>query len=238
MTSFRVPARVTMCTLVAGLLVLSAAAIDARPRFSHQGVSASCLAAVNGSLGIASLSSCSVPERRRIYGDLTTYERRMLWNEHLLSFVGPGSHLTADQEESLQTVISRLDEYFGPDGTAALERDDLTPARLTQEFGEPLARAMFATLGTDVRYGGHPAGQTHVVLDERGAVAGIDYRLPGLDPLQEVGSPPYCQCSQQSDWCCQGECGLGEDDCIVQSGCGTLWLHDCDGLCGSWETET
>ncbi|NPD29206.1 bacteriocin fulvocin C-related protein [Corallococcus exiguus] len=42
---------------------------------------------------------------------------------------------------------------------------------------------------------------------------------------------PFCQCSRESPYCGSFYCRAG--GCTKQSGCGTGWSHECDGLCGT-----
>ncbi|RYP90652.1 hypothetical protein DL770_003253 [Monosporascus sp. CRB-9-2] len=43
---------------------------------------------------------------------------------------------------------------------------------------------------------------------------------------------PLCECSDASDWCDGGfRCAYRYGQCLINGGCGTLGLFDCDGLC-------
>lgn len=44
------------------------------------------------------------------------------------------------------------------------------------------------------------------------------------------GGPIICNCSRESDWCIPGFT-CSPQFCGLESGCGTLWGHECDGMC-------
>src|SRR5688572_20533215 len=98
---------------------------------------------------LSGFSEHEVAYRKAIYNLITVEQRRELWREHLTSFLGPASRLTAAQQKVLQGAIARLDEYVDlpAKAQAAIKRDGLTPKRLRTLFGDSLAAAIFATLG-------------------------------------------------------------------------------------------
>jgi hypothetical protein len=157
--------------------------------------------------------------RKAIYNLITIEQRRELWREHLTSFLGPASRLTAGQQEVLQGAIARLDEYVDlpAKAQAAIKRDGLTPQRLRTLFGDSLAVAIFATLGP-------PAERSRVATAVDGAVA----TLTGKTDSPQGGD---CECSTESDWCVGSSCR--PLPCMYKLGCGTFWCHICDGLCSA-----
>ncbi|MCU0616627.1 MAG: bacteriocin fulvocin C-related protein [Gemmatimonadaceae bacterium] len=53
----------------------------------------------------------------------------------------------------------------------------------------------------------------------------------GRAETRSQSSPPLdCSCSRQSDWCSAGA-DCESLSCNVVSGCGTVWMYNCDGLC-------
>ena len=162
-------------------------------------------------------SAYSMVYRKAIYHELSQADRESLWREHLTSFLGAGSVLTTEQQATVRFVLSRLDSYVGSSaaGRAALKRDGLTPQRLKDQFGPTLARLIFSTLGPE---------EPLTLAIQAGSLRTIGERT--------TKSLPYCNCSIASDWCGNGHCGLSSTDCMpVDEGCGTLWCHECDGVC-------
>jgi hypothetical protein len=180
------------------------------------------------------LSGCSFPERKEVYFRLSPAERIALWHSHLASFLREGSHLNSSQAATLRLFMSRLATYLSSngDGKAALQRDGFSARALRAEFGDSLGKAIFAILGKDLRRDGHTTGETVAYIGPDGrAMLTESHSRSDAQPLKTL---PYCNCSQSSDWCCQGTCGTNSSDCITSSmGCGTLWLYRCNGLCES-----
>lgn len=170
------------------------------------------------------LSSYPMLYRKAAYRALTTTQRRAVWREHLSTFLGPASPLNARQQASLRGIMTRLDQYVDTtrQSRAAQRRDGLTSMQLRVQFGDRLARAMFATLGPSDP---EPNELVAKALRQTGA-------LRASDPKASI-QHPNCACSGASDWCSgSSTCNGSNIECITSgSGCGTFWCYSCDGLC-------
>ena len=75
-----------------------------------------------------------------------------------------------------------------------------------------------------------------IAFNKREAAA-LFAELGGKEPLSHHPKPrpsetPPCSCSHDSDWCVSYDCY--SNNCkSTSSGCGTLWLYPCTGLCYS-----
>lgn len=179
-------------------------------------------------IDLATLSRYPMLYRKAIYQRLTSAERVKLWREQLASFLGPRSALTPPQQATVTFIMNRLNRYVGTAamGRAAAARDGITRARLSAEFGDSLAGALFATLG--------PAQVTGDIV----AATGPSEVRSSKGSLQRTAAPRatlasmqfQCDCATGSDYCSSGShCRGGM--CTEIFGCGFLWLSWCNGLC-------
>jgi hypothetical protein len=169
--------------------------------------------------------------RKAIYHELSLQQRRALWREHLSSFVGPDSRLTAKQQALVRSVIGGINSYVAAPAKArdALARDGLTAKRLKAEFGDQLAREIFTDLG-----GADPrTNETRTSVSNTGTrELASTVSVPNSQKSVKTESLPFCSCSVESDWCSHGMCSDIHHDCIAtDEECGTLWCYTCDGLC-------
>lgn len=162
---------------------------------------------------LAQMATYPTVYRKAIYSALTIPERRGLWRAHLESFLGPTSILTAEQQDTVRAVLSRLDRYVNDTASARRAiKDDGLRTRLRAQFGDSLSRAIFASLGP------------REIRDDEGSAG-----------LKKAGvSLGECSCSYSDDWCLSGSiCLLGGAGCtFTQGGCGLFWCSDCTGQCG------
>lgn len=159
--------------------------------------------------------------RKAIYATLGPETRSLLWQQHLELYLAENSdNLSEAQRDALLEAI----QLTTPDTfRMAKDKDNRRYRQIQQRVSafEERARAAF----------GAEAGAIFATLGPSGEV------VPGQRSIQQKYVTPYCNCSDQSDYCDdwgRGVCNLG--GCVKRpEECGTLWIFDCDGLCGSVE---
>lgn len=153
-----------------------------------------------------------------VYSRLDPVQRSAVWTAHLERYITDHPELTTDQTAVLYEALDLVSDptVFAASPTdeawdsVAGERVRSLEGRIREAFSQEVARSIFASLG--------------------------DSPEPtGLVPLKRaIGAAsviPVCSCSTASDWC-----GLNKH-CLVStcerqsSGCGTLWVYTCNGLC-------
>lgn len=202
-------------------LVLGAAILGlAKPASTPDCVVAAEWAFENRSNLPATLSEFStfrMSYRRAIYRELDSLTQMRLWREHFESFLDGDTQLTPEQALYLETLISNVDRYVGNPIIArkAVSHDSVTVVA-KRVFGDSLARAIVATLGPE---------EQPITRDAPQSLNSDD---------SDSNTPPVCSCSYSSDWCyvSVSHCILAADDCRpTTGGCGTLFCHDCTGIC-------
>lgn len=175
---------------------------------------------------LAEMSALPVSYRRAAFRLLPKTTKISLFREHLEGFATPTSNLTERQKEFVREVAAELEVHFdanysGPDSPLDL--------RIRELFDVRTAREVFASLGPD-----DPAMSGPRLGDK--PVSALFARLDGVvDLVFPPQTYPDCSCASGSNWCggSTPKCYLPElSDCVVTWGCGTLFLYECDGLCG------
>src|SRR5687768_278387 len=78
------------------------------------------------------LSRFPIPFRKAIVRVLPSEVRIALWRDHLTSFIGPGSALTADQQALVRDAIAELPVVFGGSPTISQASALALEARMRQ----------------------------------------------------------------------------------------------------------
>ncbi len=103
---------------------------------------------------LAELSTYPMPFRRVIANAVDLDRRRRFWTEHLQSFVGPQSELTAEQQEFVLATIPELAKLLSAAAPNPAMSEFETRAKKVLSRQE--AAQLFATLGPPEPPGGLP----------------------------------------------------------------------------------
>jgi hypothetical protein len=106
---------------------------------------------------LAELARYPMAYRRAIHGALSSEERVALWREHLASFLGPGSNLSAVQSTLLRQAIDDLPALMSDDRAETQARLRDLEHRMSGVFSRDELRPIVATLGPDEPPEGLPA---------------------------------------------------------------------------------
>ncbi len=156
---------------------------------------------------LGAFSEHSMIYRRAIYQALDVEDRISLWQEHIATVA---DQVTLPQQRLfLERAMPELGRYLSV--TPSESGLDAFAEEATKVLGEDLARDAFGVLGT----------APEPTLEEG------DAQLPDCSCL--VGSEEW-NCRAGSD--CRGRKWIIFDVCEdIGSGCGPLWLFECNGLC-------
>ena len=156
---------------------------------------------------LVAFSEHSIIRRRAIYRALDVEARISLWKEHVAAVTARVTR--PEQRLFLQSAIAQLDRYLSvtpsESGLGAFGEEAISV------LGKDLTRDAFGVLGS--------APET--TLEEGGA------QLP--DCSCRVGWP-FFNCTEGSE--CRSRKWIIFDVCRdLDTGCGLLWEHPCNGLC-------
>lgn len=171
----------------------------------------------------AELAEYSPVYRRAIVAEYPPTTRQRLWREHLHAFRTSYSGLSERQIRFIGQLVERLDVLLDPaaeprDGVRQMKRKaaGLFPPRLRHKiFAQPLPPSiqLFHRAGSGTAW--HPAMASTI-----GAPS---------------GSRTLCDCAIGSSFSCNSitgpstQCVSGA--CTATSGCGFLWMDQCNGIC-------
>ncbi len=158
---------------------------------------------------LVALSEHSMIYRRAIYQALDVEARISLWQEHVATVADQVT--LPEQRLFLQRAMPELGRYLSE--TLSESGLDAFTEEATRILGEDLARDAFGVLGT----------APEPTLEEG------DAQLLLPDCSCRVGSEEW-NCQEGSE--CRSRKWIVLDVCEdIGSGCGPLWLFDCNGLC-------
>ncbi len=156
---------------------------------------------------LETISELPVVYRRAVYNKLTVDQKITLWRSQFALAAQRGS-MTPPQAAFLAAASDSLETWFGADSATRVTNDVRFRAHVFELFGHKLAFELFARLGPE------------------------DVIVASSSPAAALHEP-NCICATGSDYCGgTNHCTSGK--CEVQlSSCGTLWNHNCNGLCYS-----
>jgi hypothetical protein len=139
--------------------------------------------------------------RRAIFQELPPATRGALWTEQLRRYQNEHQDLTPEQKDVLASALAMASSADTYQGNGP-DPDELTRFRASAE----------AAFGAD------PARRLFATLG------------PADRSTTQPADQRGCTCATTSDWC-DNSTHCFRTNCINQSGCGTLWSSNCDGLC-------
>lgn len=177
--------------------------------------------------------------QRAIYRKLPARSQAGLWREHLESYLGPTTSLSAAQQAVVREALAMLPRAFA-EGVSLAERRSLVHTlipEIDRAFGDKYLRiAVFQRFTT-------PDPMT-VAQAMRASFAPGAADRPSLFTLATWARPEArrgaalgaCDCNTGTDYCFTsppGECTPSVRGCQVEEmGCGPLGSDACDGNCG------
>lgn len=156
-------------------------------------------------------SAHDLEHRRAIYNALSPQTRSRLWITHLEEYRSSHPSMTADQNAAFNAameLVSDSENLASPITEEMHHRLNSLEEMAIAAFGEDEALAVFANLGP------------------RPVFAPSD-RLTSTHAA--AGGP--CQCSISSPYCGDYTCHYKALGCYEETGCGTLLLKMCNGMC-------
>ena len=117
---------------------------------------------------VAELAVFPVAFRRVIVNFVPHEQRTRLWREHLESFLGPESGLTAEQRTFVEGTISALPDVFGSALPEAQKRIRSMEEGMKGLFTRQEAAAMFGMVGPPEPEGGCPLPPGTRLTPDRG----------------------------------------------------------------------
>jgi hypothetical protein len=131
---------------------------------------------------VAELAMLPVAFRRVIVNFVPHEQRTRFWREHLESFLGPESALTAEQRTFVEGTISALPDVFGNALPEAQKRIRSMEEGMRGLFTRQEAAAMFGMVGPPEPEGGCPLPPGTRLTPEGG---GVELREGGTDQLRD-----------------------------------------------------
>lgn len=165
--------------------------------------------------------------RRAMFNVLPPAARAKLWSAHFAHYRQTHPGLSRAQLRVIDDV-ERLAPRVLTTGRGRDDLRELATAAVTA-FGAEEARALLGTLGP--QQATQPAGEQGPVpaLAGDGRAAADETAKPSVDLWCEPSGPDCdtnCEAVTGCDDLCYGPCVCSS------SGCGDLWLDECNGLCG------
>lgn len=163
------------------------------------------------------LSALPINSKRAVFRALSAEAKSELWKIHMNLYLAEHPNLTEDQRnvilDAIALVAPQLYEVSkdNPEWLANVHAPlQSLRKRASEVFSPSVAAEIFARLGKADHF--NPTKQN--VLRIRALV-----------------TQGECDCSMGSDWC-PGDYVCVDEDCQrTSSGCGSLWLYPCDGIC-------
>lgn len=198
--------------LLGPIVVFAAALVVSQPKLASRTLAKACpfdeaaewvyLNRANLPSTLEEIETFDMVYRRAIYAVLPAGTREVLWNANLDRFVGRHPELIPTQIKFIRDVQSKLASFLS--FSQEDERLQALTSRSREILGDRLALEAFARLG--------------------------DPSTPTM-PNDSEELTEECECAEASDWCLSIniDCIFGE--CERTTGCGTLWMFVCDGMC-------
>jgi len=107
-------------------------------------------------ISLAELSTYPIPFRKVIVASVTPERRTAFWREHLETFIGPDTMLTADQQQLVRDAIEALPRMFSGSREEFEDRAKALEDRMRTLISRQQAATMFGMVGPPEPEGGLP----------------------------------------------------------------------------------